>query len=420
MRWRAVALMMPFVRQQIDVGEFIYDGSLPAMRATLYGLESGAVDLLITEKQTYKLTGPQELPNGCIAIGRRFRPPGKKWLSGKAVCDGEAPVGEKTVQWWKMPAQDGRANRLWYRTDTRLPWRTMFARRTRDPAIIGDYGVTYFPTFAPTTATNLAELRDLCLSSAKSAGATAAVTITARELMATGDDLAEAEREKRIAALIPGLTRHACSHMKPARWPNHFVMTGILSPIPFKWTPLPSMIYYDWEGAGNLTAIMHEARSTPPVLELMSVLTRGVGYSVERLPNGRFACAAKSPGVVRPDWMSVAGCACKAVIDHNPDFGPNEVSQIRACPVKSQGQRVNWSWYTVEGRPILFTEPAATGSGLNVADYLEWRPGTKMPQDAFDVPKLCTHGRQAGLPRVGNGLPASMTYPCSDCHTTRQ
>jgi hypothetical protein len=99
MRWRAVALMMPFVRQQIDVGEFIYDGSLPAMRATLYGPKSGAVDLLITEKQTYKLTGPQELPNGCIALGRRFRPPGKQWLSGKAVCDGEAPVGEKTVQW---------------------------------------------------------------------------------------------------------------------------------------------------------------------------------------------------------------------------------------------------------------------------------------------------------------------------------
>jgi hypothetical protein len=145
----------------------------------------------------------------------------------------------------------------------------------------------------------------------KKTGTTSAKTTTARELMATGDDLAEVERDKRIAVLIPGLTRHACSHMKPARWPIHFVMTGILSPIPFKWTPLPSMIYYDWEGAGNLTALMHEARSTPPVLEFMSVLTRGVGYSVERLPNGRFACAAKSPGVVRPDWMSVAGCACK-------------------------------------------------------------------------------------------------------------
>jgi len=28
-RWRAVGLMIPFVRQQLDVGEFIYDSTLP-------------------------------------------------------------------------------------------------------------------------------------------------------------------------------------------------------------------------------------------------------------------------------------------------------------------------------------------------------------------------------------------------------
>jgi hypothetical protein len=51
-RWRAVALLLPFFHRQLDVGEFVYDGALPAMRATLYGLESGAVDLLITDKET--------------------------------------------------------------------------------------------------------------------------------------------------------------------------------------------------------------------------------------------------------------------------------------------------------------------------------------------------------------------------------
>src|ERR1700689_38929 len=47
-RWRAVGLMMPFLQGQLDVGEFEYDGALPAMRATVYGLESGAADILIT------------------------------------------------------------------------------------------------------------------------------------------------------------------------------------------------------------------------------------------------------------------------------------------------------------------------------------------------------------------------------------
>jgi hypothetical protein len=419
-RWRAVGLLMPFTRQQLDVGEFIYDGALAAMRATLYGLESGAVDLLITDKETYQLSGPYDSPNACIAVGRKYAPPTARWLAGEAVCDGEAPLSITQVQWWKTSAADGRTKWQWYKTDTRLPWRMAFPSRSEDPAVIGDYGMTYFPTFSPLAETNLARLRDFCASKSQKTTGAAAAANTARELMAIGSDLGESERAKRIQTLIPGLSRKACSSVSTPRWPQQFVMTGILSPIPFKWTPLPSMIYYDWETAGTLFAWMHEARSKPPVLELVSVLTKGIGYSIERLPNGAFACAAKSPGAVRPDWMSVAGCECKAVIDRNPDIGPDEVSQIRACPVKGQGLRVNWSWYTAEGRPILFAEPAAIGSGLNIADYLGWRPGEKMPQDAFELPQLCTRAAEAGLPPVGHGLPSAMTASCSDCHTTRQ
>lgn len=419
-RWRAVALMMPFVREQLDVGEFVFDGSLPAMRATLYGLESGAVDLLITDTETYQLSGPPDAPEACVAIGRKYSPPTTDWLSGKAVCDGEAPLVKTQVEWWKTSTGDARTKWQWYKTDTRLPWRTMFPSRSSDPAVIGDYGMSYFPTFVPLAETRLAQLRDFCISKAQRADAATAAANTARELMATGTDLGDAERAKRIQSLIPGLSRQSCSTVNTPRWPNQFVMTGILSPIPFKWTPLPSMLYYDWDKAATLFALMHEARSVPPVLELVSVLKNGVGYSIERLPNGAFACAAKSPGVLRPDWMSVAGCDCKGVVDRNPDLDPDEVSQIRACPVKGQGLRVNWSWYTTKGRPILFTEPGAIGSGLNIADYHTWRPGEKMPQDAFELPQLCSRAAEAGLPPVGNGLSAASTASCSDCHTTRQ
>src|ERR1700729_2943905 len=48
--WRAVGLMMPFLQGQLDVGEFVYDATLHIMRATVYGLKTGAVDLLITDQ----------------------------------------------------------------------------------------------------------------------------------------------------------------------------------------------------------------------------------------------------------------------------------------------------------------------------------------------------------------------------------
>ncbi len=419
-RWRAVGLMLPLLRQQLDVGEFVYDASIPAMRATVYGMESGAVDLLITDQQTYQLGGPHDSPDSCTALGRQYSPPPRRWLADKPVCDGEAPVGPRTVQWWKTADPDGRAEWQWYTTDTRLPWRTMFSSRFPQPAVIGDYGITYFPSFTPLAETKLAQLRDFCAAKAKKADAPHAAAKTARELMALGNDIGASERASRIQALIPGLSLQACSGLKPARWPNQYVMTAILSPIPVKYTPLPTMLYYDWEHAGSLYAYLYEARTLPPTVEMVSVLNKGIGYGVEKLPNGVFACAAKSPGVVRPDWMIVAGCECKGVIDHNPAFGPGEVSQIRACPVKGEGLHVNWTWYTVEGRPILFAEPDAIGMGLNIADYYRWLPGESMPQQAFELPQECTRPEQMGLPPVGSGLPAASTANCSDCHTTRQ
>ena len=101
-RWRAVGLMMPFLQGQLDVGEFVYDAAIPAMRASVYGLESGAVDLLITNKQTYRLSGPQASPTGCVAVGQPFRPP-VHWMSSQAVCVGEAKLAMHMTQWWKVP-----------------------------------------------------------------------------------------------------------------------------------------------------------------------------------------------------------------------------------------------------------------------------------------------------------------------------
>jgi hypothetical protein len=156
---------------------------------------------------------------------------------------------------------------------------------------------------------------------------------------------------------------------------------------------------------------MHQTTGSPPKPELISVLKNGIGYSLERLPNGRAICMASNPGLVRPDWMASAGCECKGVIDHNPDFGENEVSQILACPVKEKPNRVNWAWYTTQGRPILFMEPAAYGNGVNIVDYHLWLTGEKIPPVDFQLPDECANP-------VGAGVPASAMVSCSNCHTT--
>jgi hypothetical protein len=414
-RWRAVGLMIPFTRQQLDVGEFVYDGALPGMRATLYGLESGTLDLLITETQTYQLLGPYRSTDGCIAVGRKYRPPANRWLSGNAVCVGEAALATTPAQWWKMPAADGRAKWLWYKTETQLPWRIMFPSQSRDPAVIGDYAMTYFPTFAPLAETNLAGLRDFCVSQTRKRGSSAAAAAkSGRAIVAVRNESAEAERLERIQALIPGLSNQACARMTLARWPDQFVMTATISPIRFSWEPYPSVIYYDWEQTATMVSVLHKPGAVPAIAELTGMLTKGTGYTVRQRPTGALQCTADNPGIVRPDWMTAAGCRCKAVVDHNPDLGPNDVGQILACPIdKSNEDHVHWAWYTTEGRPILFMEPAAIGNGVNIADYQLWLPGQKASAGIFELPKVCVNSAH-------KGLPPSATINCSDCHTTRQ
>src|SRR5262249_31061867 len=74
-RWHAVGLMSPFLEGQLDIGDFVYDATVPAMRATVYGLESGAADLLITDTNTYQLSGPYGAPTSCATLDHKFNLP---------------------------------------------------------------------------------------------------------------------------------------------------------------------------------------------------------------------------------------------------------------------------------------------------------------------------------------------------------
>ncbi|HVT55478.1 MAG TPA: hypothetical protein VHD34_05460 [Xanthobacteraceae bacterium] len=409
-RWHAVALMSPFTDSQLDIGEFIYDGALPAMRATIYGLGAGVADILITDKDTFLITGRHDAPEQCISLGQKFNPPSAQWLAKEASCSGTAPIGSKWLEWWKSPGPYSMANWLLFRTESGLPWRSLFVAPSRDPAIIGGYAMSYFPEFSSLSETKLSRLRDFCASHLKTADLKLLPpTPTARELMNIRNPAGESEREQRIAALVPGLSLKACSSMTPPVWPDKYVMTAIITPNLFEAPgPLPSVIYYDWREAATQEAIMFLPQTIPPVPKLLAYLKKGVGYDVKQHEGKPLECRPSYPGIVRPDWMKAANCKCKGVLDHNPDLNPRDVTQILACPIKHQEPRVLWSWYTTEGHPVVFAEAGARGNGLMQADYHQWFPGMSVPASEFELPKACT-----------NSVNTDDTRSCSDCHTVR-
>jgi hypothetical protein len=400
--------MSPFVVSQLYVGEFVYDGALPAMRATVYGLESGALDLLVTDTDTYQLHGPHDAPTGCASLGRVFRPPSAQWLSGETVCVGESQFASTTAQWWKTRGAGSRANWLWVDKVTQLPWRMVFTASTPDPAVIGSYAMTHFSTFTSLPKTNLSRLRDFCV-------AQGAQTASAAPASPASDAGGEAERLQRIATLVPGLSNEACSRMSQARWPDQFVMSLILTPTAFDRNLNLSLIYYDWKNAQTQVARMFQG--TPPHFRGIVSLKRGVGYRIRQQPTGAPTCEAVFPGIVRPDWTTNAWCQCKGVIDRNPALSPNEVTQVLACPIRLQGKRVMWSWFTADGRPALFMEAGAQGGGVMLADYHDWRPGETVAAGNFDLPASCPVPDKSGPPA---GLHTTLANPsCNDCHTSR-
>jgi len=415
-RWHAVGLMMPFQLGQVDVGEFDYDGAVPAMRASVYGLKSGAVDLLITGNDTYVLEGPHSHPTRCTSLGAKLRPPSPQWLSSGAFCAGETPITGEALQWWQQPGFD--IARYWITSKSRLPWRTSYLRRTLDPAIIGDYAMTYFAQFTPASETNLSALQTFCAAGARPGTQAVGETPTARELMAVPNRAAETEREARIAKLIPGLSNKACAAMTLVQWPDRFIMSAIVTPIKIDDAPYPTFIYYDW--AGSRTMVVLPFHSHPPLQQGVLSLKDRVGYRLHFVNAIRQAgiCRADIPGVVKPDWMKQAGCECQAVLAANSALGAGSETQILSCPIKHQAPRVMWSWYTAQGRPILFTEAAPEGGGVMLADYYDWLPGQTVQPAEFELPNACQGLDMSGGSADGGG-PNFSNRSCSGCHSTQ-
>lgn len=419
--WHAVGLMMPFDGAQLAVGEFIYDGDVPAMRATVYGLQSGTADFLITNDETYRLSGPYRAPLRCMSAGgRRFDVPTTRWLSGRAQCAGRAALQATTTEWWQTPAANSAANWFWFNAATGLPWRVFMSIPSTSPPVIGDYAMTYFPTFEPLAQTGLSALRDFCGRPSRHAtNRGTADTRSARALMTTRAVRdADAERRGRIRDLIPGLSLDACGVAVPARWPDRMQMTALMTLTPFGVGPLPSEIFYDWAHNAMLTRV-HDLNN--PALAADALLSGATGYDIKPSHSGAPAltCQPDYPGIVKPDWLSGPTCSCKGVITNNPQLIPDDTVEICSCT--TDASHAFWAWYKSSGTPVVFLSTLQTPRGIDLADYYGWSPGAESATTPLEVPAACTSpDRVDHLPPPDRArLTSSFATHCATCHVSR-
>jgi hypothetical protein len=189
----------------------------------------------------------------------------------------------------------------------------------------------------------------------------------------------------------------------------------VITPVRFKERAYSTVLYYDWEQTKTQLALMFQG-AKKPVFQGSVSLKHSLGYRLMRTGPKATICKSDLPGIVRPDWMSAAGCRCKAVVNRNSAFGLDAESQILSCPIKNQGARALWNWYTVDGRPLMFHEAAPKHTGFMLADYHDWLPGKTGTAADFKLPQKCKSADPSYWWRADNQARPDYS-DCSGCHT---
>jgi len=417
-RWRSTALLEPFKTPrllnsfQLAVGEFTGDTTLPAMRATIHGLQAQSFDLLVAPESTYLLTGPSANPTGCQPLGPIWQPPSDNWLSDQAQCVGEAPLIETEVEWWKMPAKPDPATTWhWFSKDRRLPWRSLFASPSDALAVLGQYAMAYYPEFTPVDSTNLPGLLEFCRSQTTDAVDPAPARDDLRAFITDHPNPElEAEREASIGGLIPGLSLAACDDQTLPSWPAHgnLGFTTFMTPVKFSNDPFPTEILYQWQTRSQRTRLVYPSSSPQEFGD--ALLIGGNGYGIDRMRYGNVSCApGVMPGTPQPNWPVLGNCTCRGVLDDNPALSPDRVTQVLSCDMEPPS--VFWTWYTDAMKPVVFyqTESAPdVGTGLALADYYDWQPGAAIPSGTFALPSQCIGAKRPPIP--------PLSTDCFTCH----
>jgi hypothetical protein len=411
-RWGATFLMAPFGEDQLVLAELVHDGAIPAMRARLHGLAHGSADILVAGARTYVLTADGGRLTECRDLGDTgWRPPPADWLARKAQCVGSGPVAETMVDWWKAPSSPPPlANWFWLDGSDRAPFRLMVVKPDDSLGPLGLFAFSYRVRFEALRETDLAAALAFCRARPRRdepGGGREALrrTISAMAQSATREDA-------EIGRLMPELAADCAGQPLP-RWPDDFALAALMTPIDIRHDPLPAEVLYGWGSRSQRTRM-----SLPPSASDRAedaLLIGPMGYGVTHGRNGRTSCSWPQPGAVRPDWTAAGACSCEAVINGTTAITPYGPTQILRCPMTAP--RVVWTWYTLEGRPVVFMETSSgseRGALLTLADYYTWMPRHRASEAAFARPAQCAAAPAAFRP--AGHRPRSGRQPCVPCH----
>lgn len=424
-KWEASALMESFYVDSLWFAKFVYDDGADAFRFTMDEQFGGAADYLTTtDGKLYLLKGADKegLPTSCelMTSTSPFTVPSREWLSDQAVCVGEAPILKRDQRWWKNPSGAG-ANWFWFDTQSGLPFRSMYyadVEHDKPAPVYEHFTFNYFPEFKEVQETNLKRIHEMCKKRAKVAKATkeyakfSIAPLLKRSASAkTAAAMAVAPVSARIKALVPGIKECASKSSLPPPWPEQLQVTAFMTAVSFAPNPFPTRIFYDWQKKSQNTTLYYYP-PTPKEYAQTAYLLQDTGYiTISGEGGGVSMCQQVLPGPPVPDWKKVDGCECRAELEPGSVLNPSDVtSKILWCPTDLDLKQVFWTWYSDEGEPVVFMQSNSSptaGTGLNLADYHAWGPGSTAPPHTFDLPSACQ-----GQPKKKDAFPKA----CNNCH----
>lgn len=415
-KWKATALMQDFFRDTVWFGNFVYDESVHAFRfsvADRYGIDHDF--LTTTDGKLYFLEGGEEIPTTCSLLTSTspFTVPARDWLAGEAVCVGQAPILARDQQWWKSPSGEG-ANWFWYDVGNRLPFRNMYYIAPTAPVPIYEYFTfNYFPSFEPVDSTNLAQILAMCQGARGGETAREAYASLSLEPLMEKSRFPQTDARliSKIQSWFPGISECSSTSSLPPKWPDRLQMTAFMTAVSFPPNPFPTRIYYDWTQTAQNTTLYYNPPSSDQFAQL-ALLLENTGYiAIVEEGGGIASCQQVLPGPPVPNWKEVDGCECRLQIAPHTVLNPSDVpTKVLWCPTDLELRQVFWTWYSDTGTPVVFMQSNSSptaGTGLNLADYHEWEPGSIAPAGTFDLPQACQ-----GQPKQAGAFPKA----CNNCH----
>ena len=410
-KWQAVALLQDFFHDSLVFGRFVYDEGAAAFRFTLADRYGFQLDLMATEdKRLFLLFGEGEMPSSCalVSTDTQFTVPTRDWL-GEASCVGEAPILTRNQEWWKTSDPPG-ANWIWYNTTDRIPFRTMYyAAPTGSAPIYEFFTFSYYPVFESVPKTNLADIVQLCNQSDATMDVPELDFDDFRALLKSHHYPEQNPDTIELAQQwIPGLSECSSTGSLPPEWPNQVEGTVFMTAVNYKVNPFPTRVYYDWTQIAQNTSLYDSA--SPGASSNVALLTGDTGYIFERQSDGRVSnCQQVLPGPQIPNWQRIDGCECRAELAPYSVLNPTgTTTKILWCPTDLSADQVFWTWYSDKGTPVVFMQSNSSptaGTGLNLADYYTWSPGSIAPAGTFSLPSECD-----GQPKI------PVPEACHNCH----